>query len=469
MDKRVLRERMRKKQQQIRRRQMMKKGAYVVAVILVFIFVIRGIILPVINRVGGKNTDKPAQVQAETDTNANTNTGDSGTETQIEKDTNAAIRKPLKGASDLTKASQLPFSTWLVGAMVAPTPSSALLHSATMVKAGIYILFRLAPGMSGTETGLMVSLVGGFTFFIMSIFAVEQTDGKKVLAFSTLSNLGLMTACAGVGVPATVWAGVFLMVFHAVSKSLLFQDIGATENSLHTRNIEDFGGLLHRLPKLASCMFIGIVGMFLAPFGMLFSKWATLKSVIDSKNIILVLLLCFGSATTTLYWSKWLGKLIQNPSEDKEVKDVTKTGEYISLYIHTAIMIAVTILIPTASLIYVNPLVTELFGTSTDVMSKSVLYTMVAMLILAFLVPFLAYLFTKNQPTKVDLTYMNGVNSGDNKGFVNAFGETTKMELGNYYFDDTIKTGKMMKYAQIALAVWIVVMTAMAIVKGGAF
>ena len=72
MDKRVLRERMRKKQQQIRRRQMMKKGAYVVAVILVFIFVIRGIILPVINRVGGKNTDKPAQVQAETDTNANT-------------------------------------------------------------------------------------------------------------------------------------------------------------------------------------------------------------------------------------------------------------------------------------------------------------------------------------------------------------------------------------------------------------
>lgn len=109
MDKRVLRERMRKKQQQIRRRQMMKKGAYVVAVILVFIFVIRGIILPVINRVGGKTTDKPAQVQAETETNTDTgtDTGDSGTDTQIETDTTAAIRKPLKGASDLTKASQL--------------------------------------------------------------------------------------------------------------------------------------------------------------------------------------------------------------------------------------------------------------------------------------------------------------------------------------------------------------------------
>ena len=108
MDKRVLRERMRKKQQQIRRRQMMKKGAYIVAIILVFVFVIRGIILPVINRVGGKNVEKPAQVQAETDTNTNADiSGDTGTETQSEKNTNAAIRKPLKGKSDLTKASQL--------------------------------------------------------------------------------------------------------------------------------------------------------------------------------------------------------------------------------------------------------------------------------------------------------------------------------------------------------------------------
>ena len=106
MDKRVLRERMRKKQQQIRRRQMMKKGAYIVAIILVFVFVIRGIILPVINRVGGKNVEKPAQVQAETDTNTDIS-GDTGTETQSEKNTNAAIRKPLKGKSDLTKASQL--------------------------------------------------------------------------------------------------------------------------------------------------------------------------------------------------------------------------------------------------------------------------------------------------------------------------------------------------------------------------
>ena len=107
MDKRVLRERMRKKQQQIRRRQMMKKGAYVVAIILVLIFVIRGIILPVINRAGGGNTEKPQQVQAETDSTTTDSSSDSTDTGDTSTETNAAIRQPLKGKSDLTKAAQL--------------------------------------------------------------------------------------------------------------------------------------------------------------------------------------------------------------------------------------------------------------------------------------------------------------------------------------------------------------------------
>ena len=107
MDKRVLRERMRKKQQQIRRRQMMKKGAYVVAVILVLIFVIRGIILPVINRAGGGNTEKPQQVQAETDSTTTDSSSDSTDTGDTSTETNAAMRQPVKGQSDLTKAAQL--------------------------------------------------------------------------------------------------------------------------------------------------------------------------------------------------------------------------------------------------------------------------------------------------------------------------------------------------------------------------
>ena len=107
MDKRVLRERMRKKQQQIRRKKKKKKGAYVVAIILVLIFVIRGIILPVINRAGGGNTEKPQQVQAETDSTTTDSSSDSTDTGDTSTETNAAIRQPVKGQSDLTKAAQL--------------------------------------------------------------------------------------------------------------------------------------------------------------------------------------------------------------------------------------------------------------------------------------------------------------------------------------------------------------------------
>ena len=219
-------------------------------------------------------------------------------------DPSAEVAVALIAFAALTKAAQMPFSTWLIGAMVAPTPSSALLHSATMVKAGIYVLFRLSPAMASTTTGSMISFIGGFTFLITSFMAIAQSDGKKVLAFSTISNLGLMVACAGVGTAETIWAGIFLMLFHAISKSLLFQDVGATENSLHSRDIEDMHGLLYILPRLAFFMFIGIAGMFLAPFGMLISKWSALKASVNEGNILLVFFICFGSATTSFYWTK---------------------------------------------------------------------------------------------------------------------------------------------------------------------
>jgi len=116
----------------------------------------------------------------------------------------------------LTKSAQLPFSSWLVGAMVAPTPVSALLHSSTMVKAGVYVMIRFAPLLQGSFAGLALSLVGGSTFLIASAIAISQSNAKKVLAYSTIATLGLVTACAGVGTFEAVWAAVFLLIFHAV-------------------------------------------------------------------------------------------------------------------------------------------------------------------------------------------------------------------------------------------------------------
>ena len=102
----------------------------------------------------------------------------------------AIIPVILLAFAGLTKSAQLPFSGWLLGAMVAPTPTSALLHSATMVKAGVYLLIRLAPAMCGNLAGTMVTTIGGFTFLATSMLAISQSDGKKLLAYSTVSNLG---------------------------------------------------------------------------------------------------------------------------------------------------------------------------------------------------------------------------------------------------------------------------------------
>ena len=378
----------------------------------------------------------------------------------------AVIPVAFIAVAALTKAAQMPFSTWLMGAMVAPTPSSALLHSATMVKAGVYILFRLAPAMSGTLTGQLISFVGGFTFFAASFMAIAQSDGKKVLAFSTISNLGLMVACAGVGTTETIWAGVFLMIFHAISKSLLFQNMGATENSLHSRDIEDMHGLIYRLPRLGVFMFIGIAGMFLAPFGMLISKWSALKASVDESNIWLVLFICFGSATTMFYWTKWMSKLISYTDTTKVVKDITKRDELLSLFIHAVLMIVLCIMFPFLSRAYVEPLLVEMFGQSMAVLPTAVLYLLVVIICFIFCVPFLAYEFSKKMHVSRKLSYMNGINVGNNKEFVDSFGEPKHLFMSNWYFKTFFGQRKLMVPCELISAAFVIVM--LAIIIGGA-
>ena len=364
----------------------------------------------------------------------------------------------------LTKAAQLPFSKWLMGAMVAPTPSSALLHSATMVKAGIYILFRLSPALDGTMTGTMVAFIGGFTFLAASVMAIAQSDGKKVLALSTVGNLGVMPACAGVGQAETLWAGVFLMIFHAVSKSLLFQDIGATENAMHSRDIEKMHGLVYRLPRLGVFMFIGIVGMFLAPFGMLISKWAALRASVDEGNILLVIFICFGSATTLFYWTKWLNKLISS-TEEPPIKDITKKNEMISLTIHAVLMVALCMLFPLLSKLYVEPLLTSMFGSSVSVLPQSILIILVIIILVIFLVPLIAYRYTRSIRTNEKLSYMHGVNEGDNQRFTDSMGNPKELVLSNWYIKNYFGQRKLMMPSSIIAAAVLIVM--LAVIIGG--
>lgn len=373
----------------------------------------------------------------------------------------------LLAFAGLTKSAQLPFSRWLMGAMVAPTPTSALLHSATMVKAGVYLLIRLAPGMRGTSAGMTVAIVGGFTFFVASIRAIIHSDGKKILAYSTVSNLGLITACAGVGTDETVWAGVFLMIFHSVSKSLLFQSVGAVENTIGSRDIEDMHGLIKRYPRLAIVITVGIAGMFLAPFGMLISKWAALKAFVDAHNAILVLLLAFGSATTMFYWTKWLLKILAWSEKTVKQKNMTSSGQWVSLIGHALIMVVLVLVYPLISRTFMQPMLNSLYGYKVNqVLQPTDMIIMAFMVIAIFVVPFVAYHISKHSKSITTTAYMSGINRDNGRKFIDSFGEEKTTYLANWYLIDIFGPNKFLKPATLIATAGLII--GMIITIGGA-
>ncbi len=206
-----------------------------------------------------------------------------------------------------TKSAQMPFQSWLLGAMVAPTPVSALLHSATMVKAGVYLILRLAPGFTGSRIMFAVALSGAFSFAAGAALAVGQSNAKKVLAYSTISNLGLIIACAGINTPLAYATALMLLAFHAIVKALLFLCVGTIEQKIGSRDIEDMGVVMFEMPMTTVITLIGMASMLTPPFGMLICKWMAIESAIESPLILLFIIL--GSALTVLFWAKWLGRI----------------------------------------------------------------------------------------------------------------------------------------------------------------
>lgn len=276
-----------------------------------------------------------------------------------------------------------------------------------------------------------------------SCLAISQSDGKKVLAYSTISNLGLIVACAGAGYQETVWAAVFLIIFHAVSKSMLFQCVGAIENTTGDRDIEDMEGLAVRYPKLAFILMVGIAGMFLAPFGMLISKWAALKAFVDAPSTLMVLFIVFGSSTTMFYWTKWFAKIL-GIHESRGV-DQTQGNEYVSMYFHAVLLILLCVGFPFVSGHLIEPLMIEMYGESSPVISEGNIAIMVIMICAIFVVPSINYLLTRNREDKTVMVYMGGANSGDNKTFINSQGEDTKLQISNWYMMNWFGEDKLLK------------------------
>jgi multicomponent K+:H+ antiporter subunit A len=162
----------------------------------------------------------------------------------------------------LTKSAQFPFHFWLPHAMAAPTPVSAFLHSATMVKAGVFLLIRLWPVLSGTEEWTWIlGTAGVCTLLIGSFFAIFQNDMKGLLAYSTISHLGLIVVLLSIGSPLSVVAAIFHTINHAIFKASLFMAVGIIDHETGTRDMRLLSGLRHTMPYTATLAIVASAAM----------------------------------------------------------------------------------------------------------------------------------------------------------------------------------------------------------------
>ncbi len=161
-----------------------------------------------------------------------------------------------------TKSAQFPFHFWLPHAMAAPTPVSAYLHSATMVKAGLFLMARMWPVLAGTpEWFYIVATTGLVTMVLGAVIALFKDDLKALLAFSTVSHLGLITMLLGFGTKIAAVAAVFHIINHATFKAALFMSAGIVDHEAHTRDIKRLGGLRHLMPITFTIVIIASLSM----------------------------------------------------------------------------------------------------------------------------------------------------------------------------------------------------------------
>nr|WP_234410511.1 Na+/H+ antiporter subunit A [Caldalkalibacillus mannanilyticus] len=216
-----------------------------------------------------------------------------------------------------TKSAQFPFHIWLPDAMEAPTPVSAYLHSATMVKAGIYLVARMTPVFGGTaEWFWLVAGFGLVTLFWGSFSAVKQTDLKSILAFSTISQLGLIMCLLGLGSASLYYgsttdamyttatlAAIFHLINHATFKGALFMVVGIVDHETGTRDIRKLGGLMSLMPVTFTLAIIGSASMAgLPPFNGFLSKELFFTGVLNASKLDIFDMSTWGMLFPVIAW-----------------------------------------------------------------------------------------------------------------------------------------------------------------------
>ncbi|OEF99820.1 NADH-quinone oxidoreductase subunit L [Vulcanibacillus modesticaldus] len=225
------------------------------------------------------------------------------------------------------KSGQFPLHTWLPDAMEGPTPVSALIHAATMVAAGVYLVARTFPLFEASETAMyVVATVGGFTAIFAASIGLVQNDIKRVLAYSTVSQLGYMMLALG---SAGFIAGVFHLFTHAFFKALLFLTAGSVIHAVHTQNIKEMGGLGKEMKITRAVFLIGALAISGFPgLAGFFSKDLILMSVYESGHVTLFWMALIAAVMTAfymfrLYFLVFSGKPRHNANVHESPKNMT--------------------------------------------------------------------------------------------------------------------------------------------------
>lgn len=223
-------------------------------------------------------------------------------------------------AGAIGKSAQFPLQTWLPDAMEGPTTVSALIHAATMVKAGVYLTARTFTLFSGiSEWLLVVAYIGGITALLTATIAIVSNDIKRVLAYSTISQLGLMIAALGLGTTLGWFASQFHVMSHAIFKALLFLCAGSVMHSVGTTDIAKMGGLRKYMPITFIASFIGILALSgVPPFNGFWSKDLIILAALESHIYPILGLIILASIFTVAYSFRWLGLVFFGKYRGKE-------------------------------------------------------------------------------------------------------------------------------------------------------
>ena len=299
----------------------------------------------------------------------------------------------------LTKSAQMPTHFWLPGAMAAPTPVSAYLHSATMVKAGLVLLLYLYPLLGGSPLWTWVLLpAGAVTCVWGSLRALGQSDIKLLMAWSTVSQLGLITLTIGLGTDVAIRAAILHLFAHAVFKAGLFLCVGGVDHAAHTRSLLELGGLRRRIPLLtvAAAVLAGSMAG-IPPLAGFLSKELILKKAMMADvwtHSLAISAIILGSIGTVAYSSRFFFEVFTGQARSEQAASASRLP--LGLVLAPSSLALVTLLsgpgAPWVDRWFLEPVAFSFVGHPLEVKSLSLWYGVNAALLLSVVIVSAGYL-----------------------------------------------------------------------------